>query len=230
MKTIGLLGGMSWESSAQYYAILNRAVMRRLGHPHSARTLMLSVNFGAIERLQHLGEWDALGTMLAEEARRLEAGGADCVLLCTNTMHLVADRIQAGIGIPMLHIADPTGRAIQAAGISRIGLLGTAFTMEQPFYRDRLAREFGLKVLVPDAEARAAIHRVIYDELIGGIIRPESRAAYLAVIADLRAQGAEGIVLGCTEIMLLIGQDDVALPVFDTTTLHAMAAVDFALA
>jgi len=220
---------MSWESSAQYYAILNREAMRRLGHPHSARTLMLSVDFGAIERLQHLGQWDALGVMLADEARRLEAGGADCLILCTNTMHLVADRIQAAVGIPMLHIADPTGAAIRGAGITRIGLLGTAFTMEQPFYRDRLAREFGLEVLVPDAEERAAIHRVIYDELIGGIVRPESRAAYLAVIARLRARGAEGIILGCTEIMLLIGQDDVDLPVFDTTTLHAMAAVDFAL-
>jgi len=220
---------MSWESSAQYYAILNREVMRRLGHPHSARTCMLSVDFGEIERLQHLGEWDALAMMLAGEARRLEAGGADCVVLCTNTMHLVADRIQAAIGIPMLHIADPTGAAIRAAGISRIGLLGTAFTMEQAFYRERLAVAFGLEVLVPEADARAAIHRVIYDELIGGIVRPESRTAYLAVIADLRARGAEGIILGCTEIMLLIGQEDVDLPVFDTTTLHAMAAVEFAL-
>ncbi len=229
MKTIGLLGGMSWESSAQYYAILNREAMRRLGHPHSARVAMLSVDFGEVERLQHVGEWDALGAMLAADAARVEAAGADCLLLCTNTMHLVADAIQAAIAIPLLHIADPTGAAIRAAGLSHVGLLATGFTMEKPFLRERLAR-FGIDVIVPGAEDRATIHRVIYDELIGGIVRPESKAAYLAVIERLRARGAAGIILGCTEIMLLIGQADTDLPVFDTARLHALAGLDFALA
>jgi aspartate racemase len=229
MKTIGLLGGMSWESSAQYYAILNREAMRRLGHPHSARSVMLSVDFGEVEQLQHAGEWDALGEMLAADARRVEAAGADCLLLCTNTMHLVADRIAAAVSIPMLHIADPTGAAIRAAGIGRVGLLATGFTMEKPFLRERLTCDFGIEVLVPEAEERAMVHRVIYDELVGGIVRSESKAAYLAAIERLRGRGAEGIILGCTEIMLLIGQDDVDLPVFDTTKLHAVAALDFAL-
>jgi aspartate racemase len=229
MKTIGLLGGMSWESSAQYYAILNREAMRRLGHPRSAKSVMLSVDFGEVERMQHHGEWDALGTMLADAARALEAAGADCVVLCTNTMHLVADRIAGAVSIPMLHIADPTGAAIRAAGLTRVGLLATGFTMEKAFYRERLEREHGLEVLVPEADERAMVHRVIYDELVGGVVRSESRAAYLAVVESLRARGAEGIILGCTEIMLLIGQADTDLPVFDTTTLHALAAVDFAL-
>ena len=229
MKTIGLLGGMSWESSAQYYAILNREVMRRLGHPHSARSVMLSVDFGEVERMQHRGEWDALGAMLAAAARSIEAAGADCLVLCTNTMHCVADAITPAISIPMLHIADSTGEAIRAAGIDTVGLLATGFTMEKPFHRERLEHGFGLRVLVPETEEREMVHRVIYDELVGGIIRPESKTAYLAAIERLRERGAEGIILGCTEIMLLIGQDDVDLPVFDTTTLHAMAAVDFAL-
>jgi len=229
MKTIGLLGGMSWESSAQYYAIINRAVMARLGHPHSARVLMLSVDFGEVERLQHAGEWDALGAMLAGEARRLEAGGADCILLCTNTMHLHADDVTAAVSIPLLHIGDSTGKAIRAAGLTRVGLLGTAFTMEKPFYRERLQREFGLDVLIPDEAERALVHRVIYDELVGGAVRDESRAAYLAVIGRLRERGAEGIILGCTEIMLLIGPNDVDIPLFDTTRLHALDGVDFAL-
>jgi aspartate racemase len=229
MKTIGLLGGMSWESSAQYYAIINRETMRRLGHPHSARLLLLSLDFGEIARLQRAGEWERLGAMLADEARRIEAAGADCLLICTNTMHLLADTIAEAVSIPLLHIADAAGEAIHEEGLARVGLLGTAFTMEQPFYRERLAR-FGLEVIVPEADEREMIHRVIYDELIGGVIRPASRDAYLAVIERLRERGAEGVILGCTEIMLLIGQDDVDLPLFDTTTLHAMAAVDFALA
>jgi aspartate racemase len=229
MKTIGLLGGMSWESSAQYYAILNREAMRRLGAPHSARTVMLSVDFGEVERLQHRGEWEALSKMLAADARHIEAAGADCLLLCTNTMHLVTDTVAAAVSIPMLHIADPTGEAIRTAGLRRVGLLATAFTMEKPFLRDRLAANFDLDVIVPEAEERAEIHRVICDELVAGVVRPESRALYLAAIERLHSRGAEGVILGCTEIMLLIRQDDLALPVFDTTTLHAMAAVDFAL-
>jgi aspartate racemase len=229
MKTIGLLGGMSWESSAQYYAILNREAMRRLGAPHSARTVMLSVDFGEVERLQHRGEWQALGEMLAADARRIEAAGADCLLLCTNTMHLVADTVAAAVSIPMLHIADPTGEAIRAAELRRVGLLATRFTMEQPFYRDRLAERFGLEVLIPEAEARTEIHRIIYEELVAGTVRPESRAIYLDAIEGMRARGAEGVILGCTEIMLLIDQEDTDLPVFDTTALHALAALDFAL-
>jgi aspartate racemase len=230
MKTIGLLGGMSWESSAQYYGIINRTVMSRLGHPHSARVLMLSVDFGEIERLQHAGEWDSLGAILAAEARRLEAGGAECILLCTNTMHLRADDIIAAVSIPLIHIGDSTGKAIQRAALKRVGLLGTAFTMEKPFYRERLQNEFGLEVLIPDDDERQMIHRVIYEELVGGTVRAESRAAYLAVIERLRQRGAEGIILGCTEIMLLVDQDHVDLPLFDTTRLHAIDGVDFALA
>ncbi|MGK6354720.1 aspartate/glutamate racemase family protein [Sphingomonas sp. DT-207] len=229
MKTIGLLGGMSWESSAHYYAILNRAVRDRLGPPHSGRSVMLSVDFGEIERLQHRGEWDLLGDMLAADAARIEAAGADCLLLCTNTMHLVADRIAAVISIPLLHIADATGAAVRAAGITRVGLLGTAFTMEQPFYRERLAERFGLEVLVPPADERELVHRVIYDELVAGRVLPASREAYRRVIAGLADRGAKGVILGCTEIMLLVSQDDSDIPVFDTTTLHALAAVDFAL-
>ena len=220
---------MGWESSAQYYAILNRETMRRLGAPHSARCLMLSVDFGEVERLQREGQWDALGTMLAAEARALEAGGAECIVLCTNTMHLVAERIADAVTVPMLHIADAAGEAVRAAGISRVALLGTAFTMEQPFYRERLAERFELEVLVPEAKDRATVHRIIYDELVAGVIREESRAAYRGVIARLVAAGAEGIILGCTEIGLLVGAADSEVPLFDTTELHALAALDFAL-
>jgi aspartate racemase len=230
MKTIGLLGGMSWESSAQYYSIINRTVMSRLGHPHSARVLMLSVDFGEIERLQHAGEWDSLGAILASEARRLEAGGADCILLCTNTMHLRADDIIDAVSIPLIHIGDSTGKAVRRAGLKTVGLLGTAFTMEKPFYRERLEHDFGLEVLIPDETERKMIHRVIYEELVGGRVREESRAAYLGVIERLQKRSAEGIILGCTEIMMLVDQDHVDLPLFDTTRLHAIDGVDFALA
>ena len=230
MKTIGLLGGMSWESSAQYYAIINREMMTRLGRPHSARVLMMSLDFGEIEKLQHAGEWDALGAILAAEAERLEAGGADCILLCTNTMHLRAADIRAAVSIPLIHIADSTGRAIRRAGLGRVGLLGTAFTMEKPFYRERLQNEFGLEVLIPDEDERKMVHRVIYEELVAGKVREESRDDYLSVIERLRRRGAEGIILGCTEIMLLVDQDHVDLPLFDTTRLHAIDGVEFALA
>ena len=229
MKTIGLLGGMSWESSAQYYAIINREVMARLGHPHSARVLMLSVDFGEVERLQHAGEWEALGSMLAIQARLLERAKADCILLCTNTMHLRADDITSAVSIPLIHIGDSTGKAIRQAGLDRVGLLGTAFTMEKPFYRDRLRDKFGLEVLIPDDEERQMIHQVIYDELVGGKVREESRALYLKAIDGLQERGAQGIILGCTEIMLLVDQDHVGLPLFDTTRLHALDGVDFAL-
>lgn len=230
MKLIGLIGGMSWESSAAYYQILNRAVQDRLGGVHSARTLMLSVEFGAVERLQHDGDWGALEGMMVEAAQALERGGADFVMLCTNTMHKLADAIAASVAIPFLHIADPTAAAIRTAGHQRVGLLGTAFTMEQDFYRGRLAERHGLDVLVPGADDRRIVHDVIYGELVRGVVRRESRDAYRAVIARLVDAGAEAIILGCTEIMLLVDQADSAVPLFDTTALHAQAAVEQALA
>jgi aspartate racemase len=227
---IGLIGGMSWESSAEYYRIINREVRNRLGGVHSARSLMWSVDFGEIERLQHQGDWDELTNRMKDAAIRLQRGGADFVLLCTNTMHLMADAVADAIGIPLLHIADPTAEKIKAAGFRKVGLLGTAFTMEQDFYKGRLERVFGLEVLVPDAEDRRVVHEVIYKELVAGEIRQESRIAYREVIARLVAAGAEAIILGCTEIMLLVSAQDSAVPLFDTTTIHAIAAVDRALA
>lgn len=229
MKTIGLIGGMSWESSAEYYRIINREVQRRLGGVHSARSLMLSVDFGGIEKLQHAGDWDALSAEMVAAAQALERGGADFIVLCTNTMHRLADAMTANIALPLLHIVDPTAEALKGAGVQKVGLLGTAFTMEQDFYKGRLA-EHGLDVLIPEAEDRAVVHRIIYEELVCGEIREPSRAAYRAVIARLVAAGAEAIILGCTEIMLLVRDEDSAVPLFDTTALHAMAAVDRALA
>ncbi|MBI1259206.1 MAG: amino acid racemase [Chloroflexi bacterium] len=229
MKTIGLIGGMSWESSAEYYRIVNETVKARLGGLHSAQCLMYSVDFAEIERLQHAARWEEAGQLMAEAAQRLERGGADFVVLCTNTMHKLASYIEQAVSIPLLHIADPTAEAIQAAGIQRIGLLGTAFTMEQPFYRDRLIEKFGLDVRVPEADERAIIHRVIYEELVLGIVKDESREAYKRVINHLVERGAQGVILGCTEIMLLISADDCPVPSFDTTTLHAVAAADRAL-
>jgi len=227
---IGLIGGMSWESSAEYYRIINREVRNRLGGVHSARSLMWSVDFGEIERLQHQGDWDELTNRMKDAAIRLQRGGADFVLLCTNTMHLMADAVADAIDIPLLHIADPTAEKIKAAGFQKVGLLGTAFTMEQDFYKGRLERVFGLDVLVPDADDRRVVHEVIYKELVAGEIRTESRMAYREVIARLVASGAQAIILGCTEIMLLVSAEDSAVPLFDTTTIHAIAAVDRALA
>jgi aspartate racemase len=227
---IGLIGGMSWESSAQYYRLINEAARDRLGGVASARTLMWSFDFAEIERLQHAGQWPELSRRLADAARALEAGGADFLVLCTNTMHREAETIEAAVRIPLLHIADPTGEAIKAAGLSTVGLLGTAFTMEHDFYRGRLEAKHGLSVLTPDADDRAAVHRIIYEELVAGRVLDVSRETYRAVIQRLVERGAEAIILGCTEIMLLIGQKDSPVPVFDTTTLHAMAAVERALA
>ncbi|WP_279357538.1 aspartate/glutamate racemase family protein [Methylobacterium indicum] len=229
-KVIGLIGGMSWESSAEYYRIVNETVRARLGSLRSARCLMWSFDFGEIEALQHAGRWDEATAALIDAARRLERGGADVVLICTNTMHRMADEVQAAIGLPLLHIADPTAARIRAAGLSRVGLLGTAFTMEQDFYKGRLATRHGLDVLVPEAEDRAEVHRVIYEELVQGRALPASRAAYRAVIARLVERGAQAIILGCTEIMLLVRPEDSPVPLFDTTALHAEAAVDWALA
>jgi aspartate racemase len=229
MKTIGLIGGMSWESSAEYYRILNQGVRDRLGPTASARCLLWSFDFSEIERLQHAGDWSGLTDRMTDAARRLETAGADLLLICTNTMHRMADAVQRAVSIPLLHIADPTAGSIKAAGLGRIGLLGTAFTMEQDFYKGRLTGLHGLDVLVPGEAERATVHRIIYEELVAGVIAPASRAAFRDVIAQLVVRGAEGVILGCTEIMLLVKPEDSAVPMFDTTALHAHAAVDHAL-
>lgn len=229
MKVIGLIGGMSWESTVTYYQQINEAIKAQLGGLHSAKLILYSVNFHEIERLQHAGDWDAAGKSLADAARTLESAGADFLVLCTNTMHTVAPAIEAAVFVPLLHIADPTGEAIKRAGLSRVGLLGTRFTMEQTFYRDRLRERHGLTVLIPGDDDRDIVHRVIYEELCLGQIKPESRDAYRRIIAALVAEGAEGIILGCTEISLLIGQADAAVPLFDTTALHAQQAAERAL-
>ncbi|MGH3738806.1 MAG: amino acid racemase [Micromonosporaceae bacterium] len=228
MRTIGMLGGMSWESSAEYYRLANQLVKQRLGGLHSARCVLVSVDFAEVERLQVSGRWDEAGALLARAARSVEAAGAELMLLCTNTMHKVYDQVAAAVSIPVLHLADTTATAIQRAGIATVGLLGTGFTMEQDFYRDRLAGH-GLTVLVPESDDRALVHRVIYDELCRGVVREESRQAYRDVMARLVARGAEGIVLGCTEIELLVGPDDSPVPTFPTTRLHVEAAVDQAI-
>ncbi|MGW7088817.1 aspartate/glutamate racemase family protein [Streptomyces sp. NPDC054871] len=228
MKTIGLIGGMSWESSAEYYRLLNELVRERLGGLHSARCVLYSVDFAEIEELQVAGEWEQAGEVLARAAKGVEAAGAGLVLICTNTMHKVAEQVQEALSVPLLHLADATADAVLRGGVRRVGLLGTAFTMEQDFYRDRLAAR-GLDVLVPDAEGRALVHRVIYEELCLGVVREESRAGYQRVIGDLVREGAEGVILGCTEIELLIGQEHSPVPVFPTTRLHAEAAVAAAL-
>ena len=229
-RMLGLIGGMSWESSAQYYRLINEGVRAARGPTASARCLLWSFDFAQIEALQHAGDWPALTALMIDAAKRLAGAGAEQLLICTNTMHLMADEVEAAAGIPLLHIADPTGAAIRAAGLHRVGLLGTAFTMEQGFYKDRLAQHYGLEVIVPDQEDRALVHRVIYDELVAGHVTAASRQAFREVIARLVAQGAQAIVLGCTEIMLLIGAEDSAVPLFDTTALHAAAAVDLLLA
>jgi aspartate racemase len=226
---IGLIGGMSWESSAEYYRIINREMQKRLGGVHSARSLMWSVDFAEIESLQHRGDWDLLTEQMIDAAKRLERGGADFVVLCTNTMHRMADAVAASINIPLLHIADPTGEKIRAAGFKRVGLLGTAFTMEQDFYKQRLKELFGLEVIVPVAQDRRIVHEIIYNELVTGKVLPKSRTLYREIIARLIGEGAQAIILGCTEIMLLVSGRDSAVPLFDTTTIHAVAAVDRAL-
>ena len=228
MKTVGLLGGMSWESTVPYFQILNREVGRRLGGLHSARIVLLSVDFQEIEVLQHQGRWEELGEILAGEARAIEGAGADFLVLCTNTMHLVAPAIEAAVGIPLLHIADATAHRIREAGLDRVGLLGTRFTMEEPFYRGRLQDLHGLDVIVPPPEDRAVVHRVIYEELVLGKLLPHSRKEYQRIVADLEGAGAQGVILGCTEIGLLLGPGDVGIPLFDTTLIHAEAAADLA--
>ena len=230
MKTIGLLGGMSWESTVPYYRIVNRVVGERLGGLHSARIVLYSVDFQPIEELQHSGHWAEAGEILAEAAGRLETAGADLLVICTNTMHKVAPHIEQAIGIPLLHIADATADEIERAGLQRIGLLGTRFTMEEKFYRGRLEDRHQLEVIVPNEPDRQMVHRVIYDELCLGAVEPESRRDYSQVIQRLVDEGAEGIILGCTEISLLVKPEDSPVPLFDTTEIHARRAAEWALA
>jgi aspartate racemase len=229
MKMIGLIGGMSWESSAEYYRLINEGVRDRLGPAASARCLLWSFNFADIERLQHIGDWKGLTARMVDAAQCLEAGGADFLLICTNTMHRMADEVQQAVGVPLLHIVDPTADRVKAAGFGKVGLLGTAFTMEQAFYKGRLADRYGLDVIVPNEVDRATVHRIIYDELIAGKVLAESRDAYRSIIARLVRSGAEAVILGCTEIMLLVRPEDSEVPIFDTTALHAAAAIETAL-
>ncbi|GAB4088943.1 aspartate/glutamate racemase family protein [Hydrogenophaga soli] len=228
MKTIGLIGGMSWESTTMYYQVINREVARRLGGLHSAKFNLISLDFEDIARRQRAGDWSGMSHILSDAAQRLEDTGADCVLIGTNTMHLVAPTVQQSIAVPLLHIAEVTADAIVSQGLRKVGLLGTRFTMEQPFYKERLAAR-GIDCVVPDEAGRTEVHRIIFEELCKGHFHPAARQALQAICADLAAQGAEGIILGCTELPLILGADDLALPLFDTTTLHALAAVDFAL-
>ncbi|PHV10401.1 aspartate/glutamate racemase family protein [Chitinimonas sp. BJB300] len=229
MKIIGLIGGMSWESTVPYYRQINESIKARLGGLHSAKVVLYSVDFHEVERLQHAGNWQAAGELLAHAARALEAAGADFLVLCTNTMHKVAPAIEAAVGIPLFHIADPTADEIKHAGFSTVGLLGTRFTMEQDFYKHRLHDRHGLQVLTPTPSDRDIVHRVIYEELCQGKIMDESRSEYRRVMATLVTQGAEAIILGCTEISLLVGQEDASVPLFDTTRIHASKAAEWAL-
>jgi aspartate racemase len=229
MKRIGLLGGMSWESSAEYYRLVNEATRDRLGGLHSAECVMYSVDFAAIERLQRRGDWDEAARRLAHLAARVERAGADCLVLCTNTMHRLADDVQSAVAIPLLHIADATAERVNAAGVQTLGLLATRYTMQQDFYRGRLATRHGLNVIVPPEPDLTLVHDVIYDELCQGRVLDGSRVQYRRVIAELEAEGAEGIIYGCTEIDLLVGPDDASVPVFDSTRIHVETAADWAL-
>ena len=229
MKTIGLIGGMSWESSIEYYRIINETAKEKLGGLHSAKSLMVTVDFAEIEKLQHADRWDEAEQILVKCAQDLERGGADFIVLCTNTMHKLADQIITNVNIPFLHIADATAEKIVKAGIKRIGLLGTRFTMEHDFYKGRLVNNFGLDVITPEKEDRDIVHRVIYEELVLGKIVKSSRREYIRIMNDLLANGAEGVILGCTEIELLIKEGDCTAPLFPTTKIHAIAAVEKAL-
>ena len=229
MKTIGLLGGMSWESTELYYRWINEGIKQQLGGLHSARIAMVSVDFEEIEKLQHNNQWDEAGAVLAKAAQQVEAAGADFLLICTNTMHKVAPHIERAINIPILHLADATAERIKAQGMKTVGLLGTNFTMEQAFYKGRLEDKHGLNVIVPSASDRQLVHRVIYDELCLGIVKEESRQAYLRIMQQMHEEGAEGIIEGCTEIVMLVQQKHTEIPLFDTTAIHAEAAVAKAL-
>ena len=230
MRTLGLLGGMSWESTAEYYRLINRGVADQLGGLHSARLVMHSVDFAEIAELQQAGDWSAAGAMLGNASAGLERAGAEAIVLATNTMHHVAGDIERAVGIPLIHIVDPTGQALARGGVKRAGLLGTRYTMELPFWAERLRDRHGVELVVPGEPERALVHRVIFEELCRGRIEPSSRASYVAVTEQMRAAGAEAVIFGCTEIGLLLRPEDVALPAFDTTVLHAEAAVEFSLA
>jgi aspartate racemase len=229
MKTIGLIGGMSWESSIAYYRIINETAKAKLGGLHSAKSLMVSVDFAEIEVLQHQNRWAEAAKILVAAAKNLENGGADFIILCTNTMHKLADDIQANVKIPFMHIADATAQLVKDSGIQKIGLLGTRFTMEEEFYKGRLSQKYGLNVSIPNAQEREIVHRIIYDELVVGKIEQHSKKQYLDIIEQMVSQGAEGVILGCTEIGLLVHQEDSRVPLFDTTRIHAEAAVAYAL-
>ncbi len=229
MQTIGLLGGMSWESTATYYRLINEGIKQRLGGLHSARLCLFSIDFAPLEALQHANNWEGAGDELALVARQVQQGGADFLLICTNTMHRVADAVEAAIDIPLLHIADATGAKLQAEDIKQVGLLGTRFTMEQEFYKARIEDNFGIKTLIPEDGARGAIHRVIYEELCQGILNDSSRQLFLSEIAALKAAGAEAVILGCTEIAMLVNQSMTEVPLFDTTAIHCDAAIERAL-
>jgi aspartate racemase len=229
MKSIGLIGGMSWESSLEYYRIINESVKKKLGGLHSAECLMYSFDFHEIERLQHSGDWDGLTALMVEAAKKIERGGAEFVLICTNTMHKMADQVQASVNIPLLHIVDVTAEKIKSLNKQTVGLLGTRFTMEQDFYRERLTKKHGIRVIIPEEQERQTIHEILYNELCLGEIKEKSKNTFKQIIENLSLRGAEGIILGCTEIPLLVDQKDYKITLFDTTTLHAQAAVDFAL-
>lgn len=229
MKTIGLLGGMSWESTASYYKALNEGVKSRLGGLNSAKVVLFSVNFDEIEKLQHQGKWDETAVLLSDAAESLEKAGADFLMICTNTMHKVVPEIESRISIPVLHIADATANVLQADCIEKVGLLGTRFTMEQDFYKGRLTDKFGMDVVVPSSEDQETVHTIIYDELCKGVIKEGSKQQYLAIIDKLYAEGAQAVILGCTEIALLVSQQDTQVPLYDTTELHAKQGVEYAL-
>ena len=229
MKTIGLVGGMSWESSLEYYRIINETIKEKLGGFHSAKCIMYSVDFEEIEKLQHKGKWDEATDLMIDAVRRVEKGGASFVVICTNTMHKMADDVQESIHIPLLHIADVTAEEIRNRGFRKVGLLGTRFTMEEDFYKGRLQEKHGLEVIIPDEEERHTIHNILYSELCMGEIKKISKEAFQRIIENLVAKGAEGVILGCTEIPLLVKQEDYEIPLFDTTSLHARAAVEYAL-
>jgi aspartate racemase len=229
MKIIGMIGGMSWESSIEYYRIINQTIREKLGGLHSAKSIMYSVEFAEIEALQHQNRWDELASIMIQAARSLERGGADFVIICTNTMHKLYDLVQKNIQIPVLNIADATAEKIKTEGIDKIALLGTRFTMEEDFYKGRLIEKFGLDVIIPSSQQMETVHRVIYDELCAGKVRPDSKQKYAEIIGQLVARGAGGIILGCTEIGLLVKPEDSSVPLFDTTEIHAKAAVQYAL-
>jgi len=229
VRTLGLIGGMTWHSTVDYYRLINEGVHERLGGSHSAELLLLSIDFEPIEELQGRGDWAGMAKLMGEWARRLEAAGAEGLVICTNTMHRLADSVTGAVSVPLIHIADATAGAIKEKGLATVGLLGTRYTMEMDFYRGRLVKEHGLKVIIPEEPGRTSVHDIIYRELAQGVVREGSRQAYVEVIRGLERRGAQGVILGCTEIPLLIKAADSPIPVFDTTALHAAAAVEFAL-